>query len=51
VDGLVWSFTTRQPICLGVVAGDFNNDCKVSFADFALLAADWGKCYMPAGCP
>jgi hypothetical protein len=51
VDGLVWSFTTRQPICLGVLAGDFNNDCKVNLVDFAYLATDWMKCYSPAGCP
>lgn len=51
VDGLVWSFTTRAPVCLGVMAGDFNNDCKVSFADFAVLASGWGTCNLAAGCP
>ncbi len=29
-----------QP-CLYVLAGDLNDDCKVDFSDFALLAANW----------
>ncbi|HSV26774.1 MAG TPA: hypothetical protein VLH60_02680, partial [Sedimentisphaerales bacterium] len=47
VEGLVWNFTTRAPACRGVLAGDFNDDCKVTFIDFALLAANWGLCNLP----
>ena len=47
IDGLVWNFTTRPPICQGVLAGDFNDDCKVTFVDFALLAANWRLCNLP----
>ena len=47
VDGLVWNFTTRPPACAGVLAGDFNDDCKVNFVDFALLAANWRLCNLP----
>ena len=28
-------------VCLYVLAGDLNNDCKVDFYDFALMAANW----------
>lgn len=29
------------PICMFVLAGDLNNDCKVDFYDFALFATEW----------
>jgi|GEM_PF-2100039 len=47
IDGLVWNFTTRPPICRDVIASDFSGDCKVTFVDFALLAANWDKCNLP----
>ncbi len=28
------------------IAGDINNDCKVDFADFAIMASDWLECYL-----
>jgi len=28
-------------VCETVIAGDINGDCKVNFADFALMAAHW----------
>jgi probable HAF family extracellular repeat protein len=30
-----------QPPCLYRLAGDLNDDCKVDFADFAVMAANW----------
>jgi len=30
-----------QPVCETIVAGDINGDCKVDFADFALMARHW----------
>jgi hypothetical protein len=30
-----------EPICETIVAGDINGDCKVDFADLALMAAHW----------
>ncbi|MFC1636251.1 hypothetical protein ACFL5Z_15580, partial [Planctomycetota bacterium] len=27
--------------CLYRLAGDLNNDCKVDFADFAVMASNW----------
>jgi hypothetical protein len=27
--------------CLYVLAGDLNDDCKVNFFDFAIMAANW----------
>jgi uncharacterized delta-60 repeat protein len=32
---------TQHDYCISPVIGDFNNDCKVDFADFAILAAKW----------
>ncbi len=30
--------------CTEEIAGDINDDCKVDFTDFAIIAADWLKC-------
>jgi predicted outer membrane repeat protein len=30
-----------EPVCETIVAGDINGDCKVDFADFAILAIHW----------
>ncbi|MBA7468461.1 hypothetical protein ES707_03712 [subsurface metagenome] len=30
-----------QPVCETIIAGDINGDCKVDFADFAIMAAHW----------
>jgi hypothetical protein len=30
--------------CQGAIAGDVNGDCRVTFADFALLAGNWQVC-------
>ena len=32
---------TQHDYCISPDIGDFNNDCKVDFADFAILAANW----------
>jgi parallel beta-helix repeat protein len=29
------------PVCETIVAGDINGDCKVDFADFAIMASHW----------
>jgi hypothetical protein len=29
------------PVCQTIVAGDINGDCKVNFADFAIMALHW----------
>ena len=31
------------------ITGDFNNDCRVNFADFANIAAKWLYCNVPGG--
>jgi hypothetical protein len=33
-----------QPVCLGKPVGDLNGDCKVNFADFAIMASSWLEC-------
>jgi hypothetical protein len=33
-----------HPVCIEDVPGDANNDCKVDFADFAIMAAYWLQC-------
>lgn len=30
-----------RPVCETIIAGDINGDCKVDFADFAIMAAHW----------
>ncbi len=35
---------TQHDICLGEIEGDLNNDCKVDFADLAMLASHWLEC-------
>jgi hypothetical protein len=35
---------TQHGICLGPVVGDLNNDCKVDFKDFAMMASNWLEC-------
>ena len=41
VDGLKIVPGVPEPICNYVIAGDLNDDCKVNFADFAILAENW----------
>ena len=40
------------PICMFVLAGDLNNDCKVDLYDFALFATEWlaEECNEPEWC-
>ncbi|MCX5636521.1 MAG: hypothetical protein NTX52_02355 [Planctomycetota bacterium] len=33
-----------EPFCLGKPEMDFNGDCKVDFADFAIMASSWLEC-------
>ena len=30
-----------EPVCETIVAGDINGDCRVDFADFAIMASHW----------
>ena len=30
--------------CTTIITGDFNNDCKVDFADFAIMSLHWLEC-------
>jgi len=30
-----------EPVCLTIVAGDINGDCRVDFEDFQLMASHW----------
>jgi hypothetical protein len=48
--GLVWNFTTRDPI-VSFAYADLNNDGRITFVDFALMASNWKKCNLYAGCP
>jgi len=32
--------------CASRIAGDVNSDCKVDFADFAIIASHWLECYL-----
>ena len=41
VDGFKILPIVSEPICNYVIAGDLNDDCKVNFADFAILAENW----------
>jgi len=36
------------PVCETIVAGDINGDCKVDFADLAIMASHWLKEDIPA---
>ncbi len=50
--------TVTSPSCAEVIAQgmslatDLNRDCHVDLQDFAMMAADWVRCYNPqeAGC-
>jgi len=51
--------TATSPSCQQVITEyglslltDLNKDCRVDLADFAMIAADWVRCYDPqqAGC-
>lgn len=35
------------PLCTTIVAGDINGDCKVDFADFAIMAQHWCGNHIP----
>jgi hypothetical protein len=35
------------PVCETIIAGDINGDCKVDFADFAIMVAHWLECIAP----
>jgi hypothetical protein len=41
LDNFVVDSGTIVPICEYVLAGDLNNDCKVNFSDFAVMAGNW----------
>jgi len=32
--------------CASRIAGDVNGDCKIDFADFAIMASHWLECYL-----
>ena len=36
-----------EPFCETIITGDINGDCKVDFADFAILASHWLECTAP----
>jgi pectate lyase len=40
------SATTPNYFCSMPLAADFNHDCQVDFADFALMATNWSVCTM-----
>lgn len=44
--GDVYGFfiSAKHPVCIKEIPGDANNDCKVDFADFAIMAAYWLDC-------
>jgi hypothetical protein len=44
VQGTVWMFTTRDVVCASKPVVDFNDDCRVTFADFAIFASQWKVC-------
>jgi hypothetical protein len=41
-----------QAVCTKPIVGDLNNDCKVDFQDFAILASSWLQCNLdpPEAC-
>ncbi len=32
--------------CASRISGDVNGDCKIDFADFAIMASRWLECYL-----
>jgi parallel beta-helix repeat protein len=36
-----------KPVCETIVAGDINGDCKVDFADLAIMSMHWACAYTP----
>ncbi|MDD5064559.1 MAG: hypothetical protein PHQ35_07380 [Phycisphaerae bacterium] len=40
-DNFVVDSGTFAPICDYALAGDWNNDCKLDFRDFAIMASNW----------
>ncbi len=44
-NALIWSAHQKHgPICTKPIPGDINNDCKVDFADFAIMMSHWLEC-------
>jgi beta propeller repeat protein len=45
-------YGAQVPKCLSPLQGDLNNDCKVDFADFAILTTNWLECNLdpPEAC-
>lgn len=41
LDNFIVDSGTIVPICEYALAGDLNNDCKVDFLDFAIMATNW----------
>ena len=41
LDNFVVDGGTIVPICEYVLSGDLNNDCRVDFLDFAIMASNW----------
>lgn len=41
LDNFIVDSGTIVPICEYALAGDLNNDCKVDFRDFAVMATNW----------
>jgi len=40
----------KEPVCCTEYpVADFNKDCRVDFADFAIFAQNWLKCNLIAG--
>jgi len=40
LDGIA-DYLDALPVCPYVIMGDLNNDCRVNFTDFALMAVNW----------
>jgi len=45
-------YASKTPNCPARPVGDLDNDCKVTFADLAIFAADWLTCNLdpPVAC-
>ena len=39
-----YTLTIHGPRCTGHIPGDLNNDCKISFIDFAIMSSHWLEC-------